>query len=159
MEFGRIKKFFADKGFGFIEITGNDIHFRKKDVKYEGIRPDDRVKFNLRFDATNRPLAINVEKLENQREFSDWHEIERIRKTSSQLLQKSAEEALKEANYGRARLKFQQCIAQSEWQGQRLDESLFLSYGEMEYRLGRRKEARDVYISGRKYCPSSSRIV
>jgi cold shock CspA family protein len=159
MEFGRIKIFLADKGFGFIEITGNSIHFRKKDVKYEGIRPDDPVKFSMRFDSRNRPFAINVERVENKREFTNWYEVETIRKTPSQLLLKSAEEALTQANYGKARVKFQQCIAQSEWQGQRLDESLFLSYGEMEYRLGRHKEAKDVYALGQTYCPSSSRIV
>src|SRR5882762_11763875 len=99
MEFGRIKIFLADKGFGFIETTGNQIHFRKKDVKYEGIRPDDPVKFSMRFDGKNRPFAINVERVENKREFTNWFEVETIRKTPSQLLLKSAEEALTQANY------------------------------------------------------------
>jgi hypothetical protein len=159
MEFGKIRRFFADSGNGVIEIAGNkDISFKKKDVKYQGIRSDDFVRFNIRFDSHSRPFAINVDKIENQREFTNWDEVERIRKTPSPILQKSAEDALRNADYGKARIKFQECIAQREWKGEKLDESIFITYGEMEYRRGRKKEAKEVYELGRTHCPSSSKL-
>lgn len=157
---GRIRKFFADFGYGFIEIAGEqDIHFLKKDARYEAIRPGDIVLFELRFDAAARPMAHGVEKTELQLELSNWREVQVAHRTSRQVLQKSAEESQREGNYGRARQKYHEAIKHDLWEGKRPDETIFVSYGDMEKRLERPKEAKEIYSLGISYYPGSSKLI
>lgn len=159
-ELGRVKKYFPDKGFGFIEIIGEkDIYFNKKGSRYEGIRNDDIVLFNLRFNKDGTLTAYNIEKTDLQLELSNWSSIERIRKTTRLILQRTAEEALRELNYGKARQKFIECIKQDMWEGRHPDESVFLAFGDMENRLGRGIEARGIYELGLSYHTTSSKLV